>query len=154
MGNSHSIGISGEVYPAPIFIGRCADVRGGVLTSKRIPECLRRQPQIFLAVHESDLDAAARKGHTSEEYAKAVKEANASDEHPLHKFYKTQSLQYLERKLTVSLCPFGLLVTTTVLLILRMLHPPGSNTFSEPLATSTRRSRDSIFTPSPRSRKR
>ena len=102
MGNSHSIGISGEVYPrlslkSPILrvYASSADVRGGVLKSKRIPECLRRQPQIFLAVHESDLDVAARKGHTSDEYAKAVKEANASDEHPLYKFYKTQSLQYL-----------------------------------------------------------
>ena len=102
MGNSHSIGISEEVYPrlslespASIVFGSSADVRGGVLKSKRIPERLRCQPQIFLAVHESDLDAAARKGHTSEEYAKAVKEANTTDEHPLHKFYKTQSLQYL-----------------------------------------------------------
>lgn len=99
MGNSDSI--SREVYPrlsldssASIRFGS-ADVRGALRKSKRKPERLRGRPQIFLAVHETDLDAAARKGHTSKEYAKAVKETNTSDEHPLHKFYKTQSLQYL-----------------------------------------------------------
>ena len=62
--------------------------------SKRKPEHLPRQLPAA-AVHVTDLEAAARKSHTSEEYAKAVKKANTSDEHPLHKFYKIQSLQYL-----------------------------------------------------------
>ena len=62
--------------------------------SKRKPEHLRWQPP-GAAVRNTDLDAAERKNHTSEEYAKAVKEANTSDEHPPHKFYMTQSLQSL-----------------------------------------------------------
>lgn len=60
----------------------------------RKPEHLRWQLPAA-AVRHTDVDAAERKSHTSKEYAKAVKETNTSDEHPLHRFYKTQSLQYL-----------------------------------------------------------
>ena len=71
-----------------------ADVRGALRKSKRKPEHLRWPPPAA-AVRDTDLDAAARKSHTSKEYAKAVKETNTSDEHPPYKFYKTQSFQNL-----------------------------------------------------------
>ena len=47
------------------------------------------------AVHNFDLVAAAISGLTSAAYAKAVKETNTFDEHPLREFYKNQSFQSL-----------------------------------------------------------
>ncbi|XP_029199726.2 uncharacterized protein LOC114964559 [Acropora millepora] len=81
-------------WQPPAAAVRDTDLDAAARKSKRKPEHLPRQLPLA-AVHVTDLEAAARKSHTSEEYAKAVKKANTSDEHPLHKFYKIQSLQYL-----------------------------------------------------------
>ena len=72
-----------------------ADRGAFVLRTGDLPNEHFRRGRCLLAVRDKGLDAAKRKGHTSAEYAKAVKEISASDEHPLRKFYKTQSLQYL-----------------------------------------------------------
>lgn len=58
-------------------------------------DALKRHVGTFLAVPKDSLDRAAQKGHTSKKYVKAVEEIASSSEHPLHKFYKTQSYQSL-----------------------------------------------------------
>ena len=68
-----------------------------------LPEPIRKYGRLLsqlpttrdLVGHKLDLDAFLRKALISEEYAKAVKETNTSDERPRNKFYKIQSLQYL-----------------------------------------------------------